>query len=122
MRKALALAAQGRGYVEPNPMVGAVVLDSAGQLAGEGWHKKFGEAHAEVHALNAAGERANGGTLVVTLEPCCHWGKTPPCTDAILRAGIKRVALSMVDPFRQVAGIRSEGRRVGGERCALAKT
>jgi len=105
MRKALALAAQGRGHVEPNPMVGAVVLDSAGQLAGEGWHKKFGEAHAEVHALNAAGERANGGTLVVTLEPCCHWGKTPPCTDAILRAGIKRVALSMVDPFPQVAGI-----------------
>ncbi|MCI0701515.1 MAG: bifunctional diaminohydroxyphosphoribosylaminopyrimidine deaminase/5-amino-6-(5-phosphoribosylamino)uracil reductase RibD, partial [Planctomycetia bacterium] len=101
---ALALAEKGRGFVEPNPMVGAVVLDSAGQLAGEGWHQKFGEAHAEIHALAAAGERARGGTLVVTLEPCCHWGKTPPCTDAILRAGIIRVVSAMADPFPQVSG------------------
>jgi diaminohydroxyphosphoribosylaminopyrimidine deaminase / 5-amino-6-(5-phosphoribosylamino)uracil reductase len=104
MRYALALAANGRGFVEPNPMVGAVVLDSAGQLAGEGWHQKFGGPHAEIFALAAAGERARGGTLVVTLEPCCHHGKTPPCTDVVLRAGIARVVVAMTDPFPKVAG------------------
>lgn len=104
MRHALALAENGRGFVEPNPMVGAVVLDSAGQLAGEGWHEKFGGPHAEVFALAAAGDRARGGTLVVTLEPCCHHGKTPPCTDAVLRAGIAGVVVAMADPFPKVAG------------------
>jgi diaminohydroxyphosphoribosylaminopyrimidine deaminase/5-amino-6-(5-phosphoribosylamino)uracil reductase len=104
MRQALAIAAQGRGFVEPNPMVGAVVLDSAGHLAGEGWHRRFGEAHAEVTAMTAAGDRALGGTLVVTLEPCCHWGKTPPCTDAVLRSGVRRVVAAMADPFPKVAG------------------
>lgn len=104
MRHALALAEKGRGFVEPNPMVGAVVLDSAGQLVGEGWHQKFGGPHAEVFALAAAGERARGGTLVVTLEPCCHHGKTPPCTDAVLKAGIARVVAAMADPFPKVAG------------------
>jgi diaminohydroxyphosphoribosylaminopyrimidine deaminase/5-amino-6-(5-phosphoribosylamino)uracil reductase len=104
MRHALALAERGRGFVEPNPMVGAVVLDAAGQLAGEGWHQKFGGPHAEVFALAAAGERARGGTLVVTLEPCCHHGKTPPCTDAVLKAGIARVVAAMADPFPKVAG------------------
>lgn len=104
MRHALALAAKGRGFVEPNPLVGAVVLDSAGRLAGEGWHQKFGGPHAEVFALAAAGERARGGTLVVTLEPCCHHGKTPPCTDAVLKAGIARVVVAMTDPFPKVAG------------------
>nr|WP_171470961.1 bifunctional diaminohydroxyphosphoribosylaminopyrimidine deaminase/5-amino-6-(5-phosphoribosylamino)uracil reductase RibD [Frigoriglobus tundricola] len=104
MRHALALAAKGRGSVEPNPMVGAVVLDAAGRLAGEGWHQTFGGPHAEVFALSSAGERARGGTLVVTLEPCCHHGKTPPCTDAVLRAGIVRVVVAMADPFPKVAG------------------
>lgn len=104
MRHALALAAKGRGFVEPNPLVGAVVLDSAGRLAGEGWHQKFGGPHAEVFALAAAGERARGGTLVVTLEPCRHHGKTPPCTDAVLKAGIARVVVAMTDPFPKVAG------------------
>jgi diaminohydroxyphosphoribosylaminopyrimidine deaminase / 5-amino-6-(5-phosphoribosylamino)uracil reductase len=104
MRHALALAEKGRGFVEPNPMVGAVVLDPAGQLIGEGWHQKFGGPHAEVFALAAAGERARGGTLVVTLEPCCHHGKTPPCTDAVLKAGIARVVVAMADPFPKVAG------------------
>lgn len=104
MRHALALAEKGRGFVEPNPMVGAVVLDAAGQLAGDGWHQKFGGPHAEVFALAAAGERARGGTLVVTLEPCCHHGKTPPCTDAVLKAGIARVVVAMADPFPKVAG------------------
>ncbi len=104
MRHALALAARGRGFVEPNPLVGAIVLDSAGQLAGEGWHQKFGGPHAEVFALETAGEKAHGGTLIVTLEPCCHWGKTAPCTDAVLRAGIRRVVAAMADPFPKVAG------------------
>ncbi|QDU19242.1 bifunctional diaminohydroxyphosphoribosylaminopyrimidine deaminase/5-amino-6-(5-phosphoribosylamino)uracil reductase RibD [Urbifossiella limnaea] len=104
MRHALALAARGRGAVEPNPMVGAVVLDAAGAVVGEGWHQRFGGPHAEVHALAAAGERARGGTLVVTLEPCCHQGKTPPCTDAVLAAGVARVVAAMADPFPRVAG------------------
>lgn len=104
MRHALALAAKGRGFVEPNPMVGATVFDSAGQLVGEGFHQQFGGPHAEVFALRAAGERARGGTLIVTLEPCCHFGKTPPCTDAVLRAGIARVVVAMRDPFPKVAG------------------
>ncbi len=104
MRQALALAEQGRGAVEPNPLVGAVVLDAAGQFAGQGWHQRFGGPHAEVFALAAAGERARGGTLIVTLEPCCHHGKTPPCTGAILDAGIARVVAAMSDPFPQVAG------------------
>lgn len=104
MQHALALAARGRGFVEPNPMVGAVVLDSAGQLVGEGWHRKYGEAHAEVNAFAEAGGAARGGTLIVTLEPCCHWGKTPPCTDAVIRSGVRRVIVAMADPFPKVAG------------------
>jgi diaminohydroxyphosphoribosylaminopyrimidine deaminase/5-amino-6-(5-phosphoribosylamino)uracil reductase len=104
MRHALTLAARGRGFVEPNPMVGAVVLDAGGKLAGEGWHQKYGGPHAEVYALAAAGEKARGGTLVVMLEPCCHWGKTPPCTDAVLKAGVRRVVIAMADPFPKVAG------------------
>ncbi|MCE9566693.1 MAG: bifunctional diaminohydroxyphosphoribosylaminopyrimidine deaminase/5-amino-6-(5-phosphoribosylamino)uracil reductase RibD [Planctomycetes bacterium] len=104
MRHALALAARGRGFVEPNPMVGAVVLDSAGNLVGEGWHQRFGGPHAEVFALQAAGEKARDGTLIVTLEPCCHHGKTPPCTDAVLKAGVSRVVVAMADPFPRVAG------------------
>jgi diaminohydroxyphosphoribosylaminopyrimidine deaminase / 5-amino-6-(5-phosphoribosylamino)uracil reductase len=104
MQHALALAARGRGHVEPNPMVGAVVLDAAGQFVSEGWHQQFGGPHAEVFALRAAGDRARGGTLVVTLEPCCHHGKTPPCTDAVLSAGVARVVAAMADPFPKVAG------------------
>ncbi|MFO0796048.1 MAG: bifunctional diaminohydroxyphosphoribosylaminopyrimidine deaminase/5-amino-6-(5-phosphoribosylamino)uracil reductase RibD [Gemmataceae bacterium] len=104
MRHALALAERGRGAVEPNPMVGAVVLDAGGVVVGEGWHQRFGGPHAEVHALAEAGERARGGTLVVTLEPCCHHGKTPPCTDAVLASGVARVVAAMADPFPKVAG------------------
>src|SRR5947209_1658238 len=103
MRRALELAERGRGYVEPNPLVGAVVVRD-GRLVGEGWHQRFGEAHAEVNALAAAGEAARGATLYVTLEPCCHHGKTPPCTDAVVRAGIRRVVAAMTDPFPEVAG------------------
>jgi diaminohydroxyphosphoribosylaminopyrimidine deaminase/5-amino-6-(5-phosphoribosylamino)uracil reductase len=103
MTRALDLAEKGRGYVEPNPLVGAVVVQND-RVVGEGWHERFGQAHAEVNALAQAGESARGGTLYVTLEPCCHQGKTPPCTDAILQAGIQRVVAAMTDPFPQVAG------------------
>src|SRR5579871_590152 len=103
MKRALELAERGRGYVEPNPLVGAVIVRD-GQVVGEGWHERFGAAHAEVNAFTAAGAAARGATLYVTLEPCCHQGKTPPCTDAVLRAGIHRVVAAMPDPFPQVAG------------------
>src|SRR5947209_2288557 len=103
MRRALELAERGRGAVEPNPLVGAVVIRD-GQLVGEGWHQRYGGPHAEVHALATAGEAARGATLYVTLEPCCHHGKTPPCTDAVLRAGVRRVVAAMADPFPHVAG------------------
>jgi diaminohydroxyphosphoribosylaminopyrimidine deaminase/5-amino-6-(5-phosphoribosylamino)uracil reductase len=107
MSRALELAERGRGNVEPNPLAGAVVVRD-GQAVGEGWHRRYGEAHAEVNALAAAGPAARGATLYVTLEPCCHHGKTPPCTDAVLRAGVARVVAAMTDPFPQVAG-RGEG-------------
>jgi len=113
MHRALTLAERGRGWVEPNPLVGAVVVRD-GQLVGEGWHQRYGEAHAEIHALAAAGEAACGATLYVTLEPCCHHGKTPPCTDAIIRAGICRVVAAMPDPFPAVAGKGAELLRQAG--------
>jgi diaminohydroxyphosphoribosylaminopyrimidine deaminase/5-amino-6-(5-phosphoribosylamino)uracil reductase len=103
MRRALELAECGRGHVEPNPLVGAVVVRD-GQRVGEGWHQRYGEAHAEVNALAAAGDAVRGATLYVTLEPCCHHGKTPPCTDAVLRAGVRRVVVAIPDPFPAVAG------------------
>ena len=104
MRRALQLAALGAGRTSPNPLVGAVVLDPAGRLVGEGFHVRAGEAHAEVGALAQAGERARGGTLVVTLEPCCHHGRTPPCSEAVIRAGVARVVVAMADPNPRVAG------------------
>lgn len=103
MSRALAEAERGRGAVEPNPMVGAVVVRD-GRLAGFGHHARFGGPHAEVEALARAGDAARGATLYVTLEPCCHFGKTPPCTDAILAAGIARVVAAQGDPFPRVAG------------------
>jgi diaminohydroxyphosphoribosylaminopyrimidine deaminase / 5-amino-6-(5-phosphoribosylamino)uracil reductase len=113
MRRALELAERGRGWVEPNPLVGAVVVRDE-QLVGEGWHQRYGEAHAEVVALAAAGDAARGATLYVTLEPCCHQGKTPPCTDAILRAGVGRVVAAMSDPFPLVAGKGADLLRAAG--------
>jgi|SRR5579884_1127741 len=103
MGRALELAERGRGCVEPNPLVGAVVVRD-GAVVGEGWHRRYGEAHAEVNAFAEAGEKARGATLYVTLEPCCHHGKTPPCTDAVIRAGVRRVVAAMLDPFPLVAG------------------
>jgi diaminohydroxyphosphoribosylaminopyrimidine deaminase/5-amino-6-(5-phosphoribosylamino)uracil reductase len=104
MRRALQLAELGRGRTSPNPLVGAVILDAAGTLVGEGYHACAGEPHAEVGALIQAGERARGGTLVVTLEPCCHHGRTPPCSEAVIAAGIRRVVVAMPDPNPRVAG------------------
>ena len=104
MRRALALAALADGRTSPNPLVGAVVLDQQGCLVGEGFHARVGESHAEVGALAQAGDRANGGTLVVTLEPCCHHGRTPPCSEAVLRAGIARVVIALEVPDPRVDG------------------
>jgi len=98
MGRALELAERGRGAVEPNPMVGAVLVRD-GQLVGEGWHQRFGGAHAEVEALRSAGDKARGVSLYVTLEPCCHQGKTPPCARAIIDAGVARVVVACRDPF-----------------------
>jgi diaminohydroxyphosphoribosylaminopyrimidine deaminase/5-amino-6-(5-phosphoribosylamino)uracil reductase len=103
MLRALDLARAGQGLVEPNPMVGCVIVRD-GQIVGEGWHQRFGGPHAEIEALRAAGERARGSTLYVTLEPCCHHGKTPPCTEATVAAGASRVVAAMSDPFPEVAG------------------
>ena len=104
MRRALQLAALAEGRTSPNPLVGAVVLDSDGRLVGEGFHARAGQPHAEPGALKQAGEAARGGTIVVTLEPCCHLGRTPPCTEAILAAGIQRVVVALTDPDPRVAG------------------
>ena len=104
MQRALDSARRGAGRVEPNPMVGAVVATPDGTLVGTGCHERFGGPHAEVNALTAAGPAARGGTLFVTLEPCCHHGKTPPCTDAIQAAGIARVVVAAADPYPEVAG------------------
>lgn len=117
MRRALQLAADGVGFVEPNPPVGAVVVDADGTLLGEGRHERFGGTHAEVNALAAAGESARGKTLVLTLEPCSHHGKTGPCTEAIIAADIRRVVVGTVDPNPQVSGagiarLRAAGIRV----------
>ena len=103
MRRALDLAENGWGRTAPNPMVGAVVVRD-GAIVGEGWHRRYGEAHAEVEALRSAGERARGATLYVTLEPCNHQGRTPPCTEAIRAAGVHRVVIAVGDPNPIAAG------------------
>lgn len=103
MARALQLAERGAFTTHPNPMVGCVVADGA-RVLGEGWHQRAGEPHAEVHALRAAGERARGATAYVTLEPCAHHGRTPPCADALVAAGVTRVVAACRDPFDQVAG------------------
>jgi len=103
MQRALELAALGQGAVEPNPMVGCVIVEGA-EIIGEGWHRRYGEAHAEIEALRLAGRRARGATMYVTLEPCCHHGKTPPCSQAVIQAGVRRVVVAQQDPFPQVSG------------------
>ena len=103
MAQALRLAARGLYTTTPNPRVGCVLVKD-GAVVGEGWHQKAGEPHAEVHALRAAGERARGATAYVTLEPCSHTGRTPPCADALIAAGVVRVVAAMPDPNPLVAG------------------
>jgi diaminohydroxyphosphoribosylaminopyrimidine deaminase/5-amino-6-(5-phosphoribosylamino)uracil reductase len=113
MRRALELAGRGRGAVEPNPVVGAVIVRD-GEVVGEGWHQRFGGLHAEVEALEVAGKGARGATLYVTLEPCCHYGKTPPCTRALIEAGVTKVVAACRDPFPPVsAGGLGELRAAG---------
>ncbi|MBF0593523.1 MAG: bifunctional diaminohydroxyphosphoribosylaminopyrimidine deaminase/5-amino-6-(5-phosphoribosylamino)uracil reductase RibD [Candidatus Omnitrophica bacterium] len=97
MRRALQLAGKGRGLVSPNPMVGCVIV-KAGNVIAEGWHKACGQDHAEVDALKQAGAKASGATVYITLEPCAHWGRTPPCVDALIEAGVRRVVIAMTDP------------------------
>jgi diaminohydroxyphosphoribosylaminopyrimidine deaminase/5-amino-6-(5-phosphoribosylamino)uracil reductase len=112
LARAIELAEHGRGTTYPNPVVGAVVV-SEGELVGEGWHERKGGPHAEVVALDAAGERARGSTLYVTMEPCTHHGDTPPCTTAVLEAGVARVVAGALDPNPKAGGgleaLRAEG-------------
>ena len=103
MRRAFALAAKGRGGTHPNPMVGCVLV-RGGKVVGSGWHRRFGGPHAEPQALKIAGPRARGATAYVTLEPCCYFGKTPPCTEALIKAGVRRVVAAMTDPNPLVSG------------------
>jgi diaminohydroxyphosphoribosylaminopyrimidine deaminase/5-amino-6-(5-phosphoribosylamino)uracil reductase len=120
MKLALELAEKGYGWTAPNPMVGAVVVKD-GQVVGRGYHQRAGGPHAEVNAIDDAGSRAGGATIYVTLEPCNHFGRTPPCTRKILDAGIRRVVVAMTDPNPGCHGGRQRhpsgsGRR-GDHRC-----
>jgi len=103
MKRALELARKGLGKTSPNPAVGAVLVKE-GKVIGEGYHERAGGPHAEIRALEAAGSQAQGATLYVTLEPCCHYGRTPPCTQALIEAGVKRVVVAMLDPNPRVQG------------------
>ena len=103
MKLALKLAERGAGWTSPNPMVGAVIVRD-GRILGEGWHKRYGDLHAERNAIASASSSLNGSTMYVTLEPCCHYGPQPPCTEAIIEAGIKRVVIASGDPNPFVAG------------------
>jgi diaminohydroxyphosphoribosylaminopyrimidine deaminase / 5-amino-6-(5-phosphoribosylamino)uracil reductase len=107
MDLARCLAERGRYTVAPNPLVGAVIAED-GKVVGEGWHSRAGEPHAEVVALDGAGEAARAATMYVTLEPCNHFGRTPPCVESIVRAGISRVVVGHLDPDPRMRG-RSVG-------------
>lgn len=113
MQRALALALCGRGWVNPNPMVGAVVVKN-GEIVGEGYHARLGAAHAEVAALDAAGDDARGATLYLTLEPCHHWGRTPPCTQRIIASGVSRVVAATPDVNPLTAGLGAQALRQAG--------
>ena len=104
MRRSIQLALLAEGRTSPNPLVGAIILDSSGRLVGEGFHTGAGNAHAEIEALAQAGDKSVDGTIIVTLEPCCHQGLTPPCTEALIQARLQRVVIGMVDPDPRVSG------------------
>jgi diaminohydroxyphosphoribosylaminopyrimidine deaminase/5-amino-6-(5-phosphoribosylamino)uracil reductase len=114
MQRALDLAEHGACTTRPNPRVGCLIVDPQQQIIGEGWHQRAGGPHAEVIALRAAGERARGATAYVTLEPCAHFGRTPPCADALIAAGVAGVVIASGDPFAQVAGRGIERLRAAG--------
>jgi diaminohydroxyphosphoribosylaminopyrimidine deaminase / 5-amino-6-(5-phosphoribosylamino)uracil reductase len=116
MALALRLAEAGRYTTRPNPRVGCVLAHGA-EIVGTGWHQRAGEPHAEVHAIAAAGARAQGSTAYVTLEPCAHFGRTPPCADALIHAGVARVVAACVDPFVHVAGAGLARLQAAGIRC-----
>jgi diaminohydroxyphosphoribosylaminopyrimidine deaminase/5-amino-6-(5-phosphoribosylamino)uracil reductase len=127
MRRALFHAARGAGRTAPNPMVGAVIVSPEGVLVGQGYHERAGEPHAEVNALDAAGARARGATMYVTLEPCCHVGRTGPCTRRVIEAGIVRVVAAIHDPDPRVSGkgfdeLRAHGIAVDVGTCAADAT
>ncbi|MEA3470601.1 MAG: bifunctional diaminohydroxyphosphoribosylaminopyrimidine deaminase/5-amino-6-(5-phosphoribosylamino)uracil reductase RibD, partial [Thermodesulfobacteriota bacterium] len=103
MKRALSLARKGEGWTSPNPMVGCVVVKE-GRIIGEGYHKKFGENHAEINAINSASEPVEGATFYITLEPCSHYGKTPPCVDRIIESGVACVVAGVLDPNPAVSG------------------
>lgn len=124
MQRCLDLAASAEGRTSPNPMVGSLVLNADGAVIGEGFHKKAGLAHAEVEALNAAAlaagsEAARGGTLYVNLEPCCHFGRTPPCSDRVIASGVRRVVVGCADPNPKVAGGGLQALRDAGIEVAV---
>lgn len=121
MRHCLELARMAEGRTSPNPMVASLVLDAQGQIAGEGFHARAGEPHAEVHALKQAGERAKGGTLYVNLEPCSHFGRTPPCADLVIQSGVKRVVVGMEDPNPKVSGGGLQKLRAAGIRVDISE-
>lgn len=119
MSRCIELARKAEGRSSPNPLVGAIVLDKSGAVVGEGFHPKAGQPHAEVFALDAAGENARGGTIYVNLEPCCHFGKTPPCADRVIASGVRRVVYGLKDPNPKVLGgglekLRQAGIQVDG--------
>ena len=104
LHQAARLAVMGHGAAEPNPMVGCIIANREGNIVGEGFHEKCGEEHAEINALTMASDGARGGTAYVTLEPCNHHGKTPPCSNALLDAGLKRVVIGALDPHKEASG------------------
>lgn len=118
MKRALYLAEKGSGYVNPNPKVGAVIVKN-GKIIGEGFHERFGQNHAEINALNSAGENARGAEIYVTLEPCSHFGKTPPCARTLVKAGLKKVIIAMKDPNPIVSGRGIEILRQNGIEVVL---
>lgn len=118
MARAITLAKRGLYTTDPNPRVGCVIVQD-GQIVGEGWHERAGEAHAEVVALQAAGDQAHGATVYITLEPCCHHGRTPPCTAALAASGINRVVAAMLDPSPQMSGQGMEQLKGAGMACSV---